>query len=126
MSEKFDVDKAIAYLETHAHTKPTHHCAKYVRLSLAAGGIILTNAPLEAKNYGSVLMLHGFERIMDLPLPQKGDIAVIQDYSGGSVEGHITMYTGKRWISDFIQLDMWGGSGYRANKPHYAIYRYKQ
>ena len=39
--------------------------------------------------------------------------------------GHIQMYNGNIWISDFKQLrDFWPGSGYRTYQPPYVIYRW--
>ena len=35
------------------------------------------------------------------------------NYHGKDYHGHIAMFTGGEWISDFIQRDMWGGSAYR-------------
>ena len=48
---------------------------------------------------------------------------MIQPYKGGDPNGHITMYDGEDWLSDFVQRDMWGGPGYRENKPNCIIYR---
>jgi hypothetical protein len=53
----------------------------------------------------------------------KGDVAVIQPYQGGDPNGHICMYDGDQWVSDFKQRDMWGGPGYRKNKPVCIVYR---
>lgn len=53
----------------------------------------------------------------------KGDIAVIQPYSGGDPNGHIAMYDGTQWVSDFTQRDLWGGPSYRKHKPDCVIYR---
>ena len=55
--------------------------------------------------------------------PQKGDVVVIQSYAGGDPNGHVAMYDGTTWISDFRQRDMWGGPGYREKMPPYVIYR---
>lgn len=55
--------------------------------------------------------------------PLKGDVVVIQPYAGGSPHGHIALYSGTAWVSDFVLRDMWGGPGYRKAKPKSAIYR---
>lgn len=57
--------------------------------------------------------------------PQAGDVVVIQPHKGGSKEGHIAMYTGSAWVSDFRQRDLWGGPGYRKHKPTAVVYRPK-
>ena len=52
-----------------------------------------------------------------------GDVAIIENYTGGAEHGHMQMYDGSVWISDFRQNDFWSGPGYRKNKPSYKIYR---
>lgn len=52
-----------------------------------------------------------------------GDIIVIQSYVGGSVHGHIQIYNGTQWVSDFKQSGFWPGSGYKKNEPSYDIFR---
>ena len=37
-------------------------------------------------------------------VPQKGDIRVWQNYPGGSVAGHIHLFNGQSWVSDFSNL----------------------
>lgn len=48
---------------------------------------------------------------------------VIQSYTGGSVHGHIQMYNGEEWVSDFVQKDFWPGSGYKKNQPQFNVFR---
>jgi hypothetical protein len=45
--------------------------------------------------------------------PEVGDVIVIQDVKGHP-NGHIELYDGKNWVSDFIQQDMWPA---RAHPP---------
>jgi len=59
----------------------------------------------------------------ELYVAKKGDVAVIQPYDGGNPNGHITMYDGNQWVSDFKQRDIWGGAGYRKHRPDCVIYR---
>ena len=129
MASQLDIDLAVARLEKHAYPFPqSHHkCAEYVRLALEAGGVRIAYPPTRsAKNYGPALEAQGFYDVnLDTLVLKKGDIAVIQNYSEGRIDGHIAMYTGKIWISDFKQRDMWSGPGYREHKPAYAIYRFK-
>jgi hypothetical protein len=120
----YDVDAATRYLGQHAAPKSTHHCAAYVRAALEAGGLDMTQRPNFAKDYGPYLTRLGFKTVAATGYrPQKGDIAVIQNYAGGDAAGHVTMYDGTCWISDFKQTDMWSGQGYREKKPGYTIYR---
>jgi type VI secretion system secreted protein VgrG len=118
------VDDAVKYLDDNAEDASTGKCARYVRLAIEAGGIHLNNHPIYAKNYGPTLEAANF---VSVPVagytPEKGDVIVIQNYQGGHVAGHIAMYDGTQWVSDFKQRDFWAGPGYRQKKPSYKIYR---
>lgn len=125
-----NIDAAAAFLGTNAAPRSRGLCARYVREALEAGGLVLADRPAMAKDYRPTLLAAGFNVVCDNPaqfangyLPAKGDIAIIQPYPGGSVAGHIAMYDGIQWISDFRQRDMWGGPGYRTNKPPTTICR---
>lgn len=135
---KPDIHKAIAHLQVNAKPASLNQCAMFVRQALDAGGF---NIPpvRDAKNYGSELVDAGFQPVAtwsqqldNLPSsgylpdykPEAGDVAVIQPYVGGNSSGHMTMYDGNQWISDFKQRGIWPGAGYRAYKPNYVIYRY--
>ena len=125
MSGKFNVDIAVEYIEKHASAHSGKKCATHVREALQAGGLIIYGLPIaDAKDYGLALLKSGFIKTSGSALfAEKGDVVVIQNYPGGNPSGHIAMYTGEIWISDFKQRDMWAGSGYRTHKPEYAIYR---
>jgi uncharacterized Zn-binding protein involved in type VI secretion len=119
-----DKDKAAKHLSANAAPKSQGKCAKYVRQAMEAGGMDTTGRPVSAKDYGPFLDKKGFAKVSpENYVPQKGDVVVIQPYKGGSVHGHIAMYDGQQWVSDFKQKDMWGGSGYRNNQPPHQIYR---
>ncbi len=128
MTEQLDIDEAVRYLDAHAAGHSTGHCARSIRLALAAGGLRLTQHPALARQYGDTLRTNGFSRITVTPafVPAKGDIVVIQNYEGGNVAGHVAMYSGREWLSDFRQRDMWSGPGYREHQPSYDIYRWTQ
>lgn len=56
--------------------------------------------------------------------PQSGDVAVIQPIPGHP-DGHMSMYDGKEWISDFKQLHgLYPSQTYRTAQPSYKIYRH--
>ncbi len=79
---------------------------------------------LEALGFrGTVPISHATTTAVTEYVPEKGDVAVIQPYSGGDPNGHIAMYDGTQWVSDFAQRDLWGGPGYRKHKPDCVIYR---
>jgi type VI secretion system secreted protein VgrG len=120
----YDIDAAVKYLVKNAGGSSTGRCATYVREAMEAGGLDLTSRPLSAKDYGPYLQARGFTRLSQTAYqPTKGDVVVIQNYKGGDIHGHIAMYDGTRWISDFVQRDFWGGPGYRTKTPPYAVYR---
>lgn len=130
-----DMDKAVDHLEKDAEPKSIGKCASYVRRALNKGGFEVKPTNY-AKDYGSNLEDAGFERVItsihpsSYPAlgykPQKGDVAVVQSYPGGNPAGHMTMYSGSRWISDWPQRTFWANSHYRDYGPSYTIYRYQK
>jgi type VI secretion system secreted protein VgrG len=118
------VEAAVKHLDDSAQPFPTFKCATYVRQALESGGLDMSARPVSAKDYGPYLDGKGFKKqaLKDYK-PKKGDIVVIQNYKGGDTNGHIAMYDGKQWVSDFKQRDMWGGPGYRKFAPSYEVYR---
>lgn len=117
-------DKSASWLRSHAHAKSLHKCATYVRLALEAGGIDTTGHPEYAKDYGDFLKKIGFHEVTrDGYSPKKGDIRVWQNYPGGHRAGHIHMYNGSQWVSDFFEPNNNGpGRDYRKYN-NYKIYR---
>lgn len=111
-------------------------CAKSVReaIEFAFAPKVLIRT-LSAKNYGTSLEKFGFKNLLiskDMLCKYKpiiGDICIIHY----EPHGHISAYcegihpkTGKKikcWISDFQQIDMYGG-GIRKKSPDVSIYRF--
>ncbi|EEF3390352.1 hypothetical protein Q8D36_003040 [Salmonella enterica] len=89
---------------------------------MQAGGITLGHT-YHAKDYGPMLRSAGFTTIGTYEMPREGDVIIIQPYAGGNPSGHMAIYDGADWYSDFKQRDMWAGPGYRAARPSYTIYR---
>jgi hypothetical protein len=120
----WNAETAVATLQTNARAKSVKECAAYVRRAIAAGGIALQPTQ-HAKDYGPGLVAAGFVRYDTEPEGgyQKGDVAVMQGFPG-SASGHMQMYDGSVWISDFRQNGFWAGPGYRTNKPGFKIYRH--
>ncbi|NVK19641.1 MAG: CHAP domain-containing protein [Methylocystaceae bacterium] len=111
-------------MSDNAESKSKGRCAAYVRRALEAGGLDSSGHPRNAKDWGPTLEKNGFVPVNpDNYAPQKGDVVVIQPYPGGNKAGHMAAYSGKQWISDFKQRDMWAGPGYRKHKPPHVIYR---
>ena len=119
----FNIDKAVNWLDNNAKVVSQHACAKYVRLALEAGGINTNPHPVSAKDYGPFLQGWGFNTLSSTNYsPIKGDIRVFQPYPGGSQYGHIDMYNGNQWLSDFKEKNEFPGSGYRNSM--YALFRW--
>jgi hypothetical protein len=112
-------------------------CAQYVRQALVAEGYTdLANGGPNADQYGPTLVNEQFTSIGQMAggvwttqnqttyVPQAGDIAVFQpptinDPSGGL--GHIEMYDGTKWVSDYPQPNFLPGSVWSTSP--YQIYR---
>ena len=118
----WDIRTATNYAKHHAHTHSIKKCAEYTRKAIRAGGIDIGNTG-HAKDYGSLLMHAGFRPVSPYESPRAGDVVILQPYEGGNPSGHMAIFDGQDWYSDFKQRDMWAGPGYRAAKPQYMIYR---
>ena len=122
----YDVDKATVYLTEHAQSHSQHECARYVRMAIQAGGCPTYIHPAAAKEYDVFLPKLGFKEVLIVDYrPQKGDIIVIKPPKDQKEHehGHIAMYNGKKWISDFAQRDMYGGNIYRKKGTEYHLFR---
>lgn len=108
-TSRLNVNKATDTLNALAANQPRGYCAKHVQRALEASGISGEGHPPKAKDYGRYLASKGFFRLQGSDYqPKKGDLVVIQPASGKSGPGHIAMYDGKQWISDYRQKTFWG------------------
>lgn len=122
---RWDVAKAVKHLQQKAKKHSTGHCAQYVREAIEAGGVLLVRHG-SAKDYGPSLTAVGFMAVSTGASyhHRAGDVGIVQPIPGHP-HGHMAMFDGKHWISDFEQLHgIYPGKGYRKDKPPYAIYRY--
>jgi hypothetical protein len=103
-------EAAVSYLRSHALGHSHSECAKFTRLAILAGGVKVSNTAY-AKDYGAELLRAGFSELPPGSTLISGDVAVIQPYPGGNGIGHMTMYDGTQWISDFVQKGMYPGPG---------------
>ena len=128
-----DVDKAVAHANREAERDSLGKCALYVRRALQyGGGLKNLETPISGfvKEYGPYLERVGFHKLSPRPQPdydaQKGDVVVIQNHPDGHEAGHIAIFNGSHWVSDFVQPqkeNLWPGPGYRREKPDYEVYR---
>ena len=100
--------------------KSGHYCGTSVRLALEAGGLGRIGANVGG-SFGPVLLKHGWKEIPLTSEPQKGDIAVTTPF-GTHKNGHVSMYDGTQWVSDFVQKSMFV---FNSAKNHTKIYRYQ-
>ena len=82
-------------------------------MAIEKGGVATTNRPVDAWRYVYYLPTIGFGKVTSFIsnspngyVPMKGDIAVYKKQNRTDVPGHICMYTGQRWCSDFKQNNM--------------------
>ena len=113
--------KAAEYVTKNAESKSVGLCAKYVRKAIVAGGIPLYQGG-NAWSYKYLLPLLGFKEIEDVNDKKVGDIVVFQPI-GKRYFGHIAMWNGKQWVSDFKQRSIIVHSDYSKDDCEYTIFR---
>lgn len=116
---------------THGSTTSGHNCAQAVKNGLTAGGLngnSLHNGP---QNYGPGLKNMGFNPIFYTGAQNllPGDVMIFQPWIGkAGGNGHIQVWNGSQWVSDFLQPNMRDGypgpgSTYEKNGARYQLYR---
>jgi len=96
--------KAADYAASHAHAKSTGYCAAYVADALLASGFSFTRQGSACQYHtNNILKNIGFKLQSSKPNPlKKGDIAV-HGCNNAHPHGHIQIYNGSAWYSDFKQ-----------------------
>ena len=134
----YNIDAACEWIQSHSYSATTHACAAYVRSAIDVGFNTNPNGnnsytgnhgrPDWAYKYSTFLPTIGFTKIATIPssqaggyVPQKGDIAVYKKGTDSEYPGHICMYTGTRWCSDFKQNGMYVYGA--LNTPEIDIFR---
>ena len=115
-------EKAAAYVKSHSAPKSRSMCAWYVIKSMWHGGCPIGLVPAYA--YARTLPQMGFKEIPSKGnkyKPMKGDISVLPQNEESSF-GHIAIYDGKQWVSDFKQKSLYPNSTYKEN-GHEKIFR---
>ena len=98
-----DVYAAADYISSHACATTQHACATYVANGLKAGGFVFTTQAYAYEYHtNGILAKLGFNVIDRPSTPLKGDMYVQMGTNTHSA-GHIAMYDGSNWCSDFRQ-----------------------
>ena len=118
---EWNPEKAAEYVTKNAEDKSVGLCAKYVRKAIVAGGIPLYQGG-DAWSYKYLLPMLGFKRIENVNDKKVGDIVVFQPI-GKRYFGHIAMWNGSQWVSDFKQRNIIVHSDYRNDSCEFAILR---
>lgn len=114
-------DNAAKYATEHAESKSVGLCALYVRKAINAGGIPLYKCG-SAWHYRYVLPILNFAEKEVSDELKIGDIVVFQPI-GGRKYGHIAIWNGTQWVSDFKQRNFIVHSDYTKEGAEYHIYR---
>ena len=116
----YDNEKTVAYVTSHSAPQSRSMCAWYVMKAMWCGGCRVGLIPAYA--YEKTLPQMGFEEIPSKGYkPMKGDISVLPKNDCSSF-GHIAIYDGKQWVSDFKQKSLYPNSTYKEN-GHEKIFR---
>lgn len=114
-------ENAAKYATEHAESKSVGLCALYVRKAINAGGIPLYKCG-SAWHYRHVLPILNFHQVGKDAEREVGDIVVFQPI-GGRKYGHIAIWNGTQWVSDFKQRNFIVHSDYTKEGAEYRIYR---
>lgn len=105
---KWDPEAAVAFLKDKSNgwtgIRSKGRCARAVRHAINAGHLATPNNPVAAADYKRYLPTLGFVSLsIQGYSPKVGDIAVFPAVPKVQPHGHIEMYTGDGWQSDYVQ-----------------------
>ena len=114
-------DDMVDYIQSNYNDKSRCMCAWYVMKAIRNGGC-LNCYIYPAYAYNKILPQLGFTEISSHNyIPKRGDISVLPQNDKSSF-GHIAIYDGNNWISDFKQRSIFPGVIYE-NVGKYQIFR---
>lgn len=117
---KYKLNSAGKVVGSKPSNSSAKECARHVRLAFLKCGINITEgkAAGRAKDYVNILKNSKHWKQIDPSEVQAGDVCAI-NYG---VYGHLALYDGKQWISDFIQnsADVYGNKA--KNRTYYFRY----
>lgn len=107
----FDIQSAVDFLAEHAQKDSTGWCARHVRCAMQAGGLSTNGRPGYGGAYADWLLKNGWEEVPVDGNMRAGDVEVLEpqyDSRPGKEGvyhkyGHIQMWGGDTWYSDFKQ-----------------------
>jgi hypothetical protein len=116
-------------------SKSQHACAHAVQLGLHAGGFDTSGRPQQSKTSHDWACFYGpFLRVLGAAIvdrdgyvgsgEQVGDVVVFQAVKGHSAAGHIEMWDGNEWVSDFRQNHFSPYSGFNEKNLDFTVYRF--
>ncbi len=121
MLSDFNKQRAADYATAHALSRSHTCCAWFVMKAMWAGGKPCPILP--AADYRYILPSMGFKEIAkERYRPQTGDIVVFPRV-GKHIWGHIAIWNGRQWVSDFRQKNLIVSKTYGTTK--YRFFRYK-
>lgn len=112
--------RAAQVASSRAKGRSSGYCARYVADALAAGGYKFQRQPSAYMYANGTLAQAGFKQIPLNSPPQVGDVMVWPAHGGkggGGKHGHIQIFTGSAWVSDFRQPNVVPGGSYRRVRP---------
>ncbi len=118
LSYDYDPDRAAQYATDNANKKSVSLCAAYVRNSLEAGGCPTFFHPKVAYEYKDFLLDLGFIEIPKTNKREIGDIVVFNAVRNHPY-GHIAIWNGNQWISDFKQRNLFVAKEYSSKDATY-------
>ena len=120
----WDKVAAVAASDANAGLISLGRCAEFTRKAIEAGGVTLVRH-IAAKDYGTSLTAVGFVALSAPPdVFRAGDVGIVQPIDGHP-DGHMAMFDGSIWVSDFKQQHgLYPGAAYRVAQPPFTIYRF--
>lgn len=118
----FHANRASTYATEHAFSKSHNRCALHIMLAMNAGGqpVPLLRA-CDYDWYFKNFLPTQFEEVpLDGYTPQNGDVVIFPNVPNHPY-GHIAMWNGSQWVSDFKQKNIIVAPEYLQHD--YVIYR---
>lgn len=113
--------KAAIYATQKANAKSTGYCARYVANALQSAGYKFERQNSAFMYASGPLASAGFQRVPYAGGFQIGDVLVWpahgRDNSGGAKHGHIQIFNGKNWVSDYVQKNIKPNANYNYVNP---------